>query len=606
MKAAKAAYKHGLYRSIPVIGKRRSIRQPTGKRLRPAKTQAAPVFGRRITAYALLVSVALALVCIPLATTVVRQVRLMIPGATVLPPRDVLISALAALRQQPEVGRTIRQFQILAQRNPSPDEITQWRQSDPTNALPAWAEILVELRTLQGPASSQPALDTHLLSLLQAVPSEPPLRLHAATAQRLMMADLREHDLSAREAALVADVLRWQSPDLVPAYREVIRELTKRLLLKVAAHRQHSQPDAAITVYATLKQMLTQVVDDSPLPDIALLGTERLPAILTEWAHTLDPDIERSGSESRNTISAPATTPVDATAQDLLRQAKDVERFRSRLRDFPDEQLNLMPPLGTEVVAQAAQDRALRWMTLAGLTTGAAGVLAVICLGALAIILLRRPPATPSLAWGWRGHGYIAGAAFIVLSWIVLLGGFLFLLYGLSHHSVPYVWLFSRPSWSVAAILPASLVCIVAIATRLAVENPREPQQGLVPPMAIIDGVLFIILFVVALLIAIPLHPEPWRPPAGIQILRRAGKLAGLACIPVLAFWLIWGIRRRRRAGWPAGAYARATLAVTSVALAVMLLLSTVMLGTDRWADAVHDRAFAKGIVAPIADLAGK
>ncbi len=533
----------------------------------------------------------LSLICLGGIDTLTHQVSLMAPPSWSAAEQQAIEDARRTWRADRQVNNTIHAFLRLHQGNPSAQELSTWVAGEADNGLPLLAEVLVRLRaadigsSTQPAAASQPtsrgstaptattrAFDEQIPVLLKRLETAPPLRLQATRLREILVDAMTRRGIEPRRAEHLIASVRAFTP--LADYRPVIRELVNRLLAMGQRCRDDHRPADAELAFAAVVRLLTDMISDSPLPDVALLAAERLPEAVRDL-HAARP-----------------------TGTDPELAAQAVEDFRRRWLAVSDHEISLMPTMSVPALSVALQRRALGTFTASVCLLACGWLLALIALMLIVVVLWTRRFGPVPLTWRWKGWGAVIAPVVVVmpaLATILLL----------SCERVPFLWLFSMRSLGSVVLLPVGLIVLWALATLSCVQPVLAPRQGGLPWPALAGGIGFVLVVVVLTAIFVPLHVESWRPPAGVQLFRRLVSAGGLACLPVLVTWLVMVVRARRRAGLPPGTWARAGLCVASSAMFIMLLAAVVGLALNARQDARHAAAFARAAGDPIADRLG-
>jgi len=347
-----------------------------------------------------------------------------------------------------------------------------------------------------------------------------------------------------------------------------------------------------LMAHAAAVRLLTDLVNDSPTPDVALLAAEELPRALgrlgtdARAAGLSGPDYPRSG---------PTISLAEACAAEGLR----VSSFRRRWHGaVACDQLNLIPHTGDRVLARASHDRVIRSLWAAGLCVGAWLTLGVTCLVCLVVVGVTRPPGDACPTWRWhRGAAWISSA--------VVCGPLIALLLVVAAADLPFTWLISYPSLPTATAWPGLFVLTVGLASRVCVRPAGQFDKSPIPMAAVGALALALLAIPVTGALLLPVHSEAWRPPAGVQRFRQLGLVFGVECVAITVAWMAWGSLRRRRAGSPPGAWAHANLGAASAALLAVSVLSLMTLGINQRCDLAHQEAFARAAADPLTDRLG-
>jgi hypothetical protein len=275
------------------------------------------------------------------------------------------------------------------------------------------------------------------------------------------------------------------------------------------------------------------------------------------------------------------------------------------LRDFydawmqvSDREIALLPATLGPAPARAAQDRVLAGMTTAAALVLCGWMLALVCLAQIFVIAVTRPFGPPPWRWRWSGWAPAAAGAMIALPVLVLVPA-------VAWGTMPFIWLFSGRSIGAMVLLSTSVPLAWMTATRIFVVPPEAMRAGMLSRRAVLAGLALLLLVGFLVAVLVPMDGAVWRPPAGVQVLRRIGGSVGLAAIAILVVWTILGVRSRRRAGVRAGMWARAGLAVASAGLVPLLAAAAVALAANAYRDARHAEAFSRAVADPVSDRLG-
>ncbi len=508
----------------------------------------------------------LAFVSAPLVRTVVAQIGLMTPQA--LEPR-VCDALQSEIQRSPLMANLWRVLLDLSRDTDAGPALTALQRSDRANGLGVCLELLPLLRRHREPTATRPAdVDVRIRGVLKQCQTARPARLHAADERKLAERALQGAGLSPREIAVQTHRIQYVIPGVRGSCMPVLRELADLLLEKAAIWRSAGRGDDAAAACRVLVQLLTDVLDDSPSPEMALLASEELP-----------PALRGLGAEA---------------------EARRVEAFCRRWHDLArEDRINLLPWTGDYVLARKAHDRVLRSLAASALTIGVWLTLAATCALSLLIVVATHPPAELPCRWRWNGHGAWVAPA-------IACGPLILLLAVMALADIRFTWLVSYPSLWPALLLLVPVLVSSGLATRLCVRPAARFGACLIPGAAVWGIASLLVLAIVAGAIFLPLHTEDWRPPPGIQRFRQLGYLVGVGCVLVVIVWILWGTMQRRRAKLPAGVWARANLAVASAALLAVSVVSMATLGINQLNDLRHRQAFIEAAGDPIADRLGE
>lgn len=514
------------------------------------------------------VAVFLAGFSVPLADTLVSQIRSMVPAWTPPLPPEAPAILRRALQTRPEIPSVGQALARVAGSTTGDRDLSPFRQLDSDNGLYLYLDRLARLPEPGESDEGDPRTsEKEIRSLLRDLRGAPQARLHLSSYRALVETALRDASVSSRRSAVEAMRIGEGVKVLGERHRPVIRRLVQRLLAQGDAWREAGKIDEARLAYAAVVRLLTDLVDDSPLPEVALLATEGLPTALR--------------------------------GLDAEEEARKVKAFRNRWHESARaDQTNLLPWMGDFTLARAAHDRTLRSLTVSVAAVGAWLVLAGISFVQLVIIAVTRPGSAVRIRWRWAGRGMWAavGVALVPLVAFCLL---------VAVADVPFVWLFSYPSLPAFLLLFTLVPAAAGLATRLCVRPADEMMKSLVPTRAAWGLLAVLLLTVVVGLAAWPVKTAGWRPPVGIQWFRQLGWVIGLECIVGTAVWVGWGVVRRRRAGLRAGVWARANLSVAAASLLAAAVVSLAVMGVNTWQNSRHREAFVEAARDPVTDRLG-
>lgn len=481
----------------------------------------------------------------------VAQVRLMLPQVAE-PLDDRVYEDLHRRLMTDEPTASLgRALEALARGRPAESSLANLIGRGRPNGLVPHLRLLVRLRELERTGAEPVEVASAVRSQLRRCLVAPNIRLHAADERSLAFDVFREHDVSPRRAVVEADNspyrlggIRLYAPDVLDELGE--RLTTLAVAWKGAGRNQEAQLAAMVCV-----RLLTDAVQESPLPELALTASERLP---------------------------PALRLLDAEAA-----ARQASALRDRWREACNEVgPGLLPHNRGFALAAREQQRLLDAMAASTLAAGTWCVLALLC-GVLVMAMMSAGTTDEIVqVWAWQGRGAWVAPLIVCLP---LLAGVLILV--VAH--VPYEWLISWPTIPAAVTFPLFGLLTWPLACRISVRSPGEEDGAAVPQKAI-WGMCFLFVLVVIVTALVPIKDEPWRPPIGIQQLRMvvpAG--AGLSAMLAIV-WGVWSWIRHRGAGRPVRPRLRAGLAVASSALLVtsavwLALLITVRIQADCHAD---------------------
>jgi hypothetical protein len=510
----------------------------------------------------------------PLIRTCVVQVQLILPWtASATAYRDYTNS----LARSPEIVSLWRAFHRLSTPTTRPSEREVLARLNSTNGLRSWLDLLIVLRENDAAPASQPAwasqptpASTSVLAALDRTHAAPPVRLHVIEEQEL--ADKALQDLSPRERAAQAEQMpNWYSPDEVPnvqrSCRPVLRELADRLRAQADQWRKHGHQAQARDADEAIIRLMSEVVADSPTPELAMLAAEEMV-----------PALKALGAQE---------------------QAARLETFQQQWRKATqDDRINLLPCTREAVLAPRAHDRVMRSLAACLVMMAACAVLVLLSLLWLLVMTVAQPPDEVALLWQGNGRG--AYWAPIITCSPVLIA-----LPILAFADIPWTWLGSYPSMPAAILSPAILLVSSGAATWRCV-RPTDPFGPCRMPSKAIWMIAALLLpTLAAMLLFLPIHHQAWAPPVLMQRFRQWGLLLGALSVVLAVVWCAVGAVHRSRTGLPPGVWARANLSVTAPSLLLSTVLLTAVLGINQYCDLKHQQTFVQAAADPIADRLG-
>lgn len=529
------------------------------------------------------------LFCVPLLWPLAEQFPSMNPGWQALDTADYR-AAYAAVSADAGITAVHNAFQAMAGGGDA-ETLERLRRRDPDNGLYSYLSLLLSMRA-RGAASSAPAQDGELGQLIARANTGPAVKLYRARYSVGLARKLESRGIDAVRAVMNA---RSSTEAWPPHHRVILRELSDRLLKQAGHWRAAGRNEEAITASRVVVQLWNGLMSDVPeehlgsavrvdpsTPGIALLAAEKLPEALRNVP----------GGEV-------AATKAAALAADYHAAAAG--------------EVGIIPWTGDFALAPNTQQRLLSWLTAVLLAAGTWTTLLVMVWVLLPVLLITQPlqVLVPRGRWG----GWIGA--------LVVLGPLLVLLIVLLVRPPSFTWLFSLPTLPVAALSPVLVVAMLGLASRFFIivgPAPSEggrPPRGLAataerqtegafaewrPPIWLVIGLvgIVVLVFVTSAVLILRGHGDPWRPPVGVRLLRGAGWLTEVACLPAVAAWWVAGQWLRRRAGVGAGTLSRANVRIASRALLIcsILLLSCALAANH--AASEHREAFLKAVSDPV------
>jgi len=528
----------------------------------------------RSTNICIALSLLLALVGAPLVVTFVEQIRDLIPQLQTQVTQEAYQVAGRALAKELRILNLRQTFKGLAlPGRPGPVKWDSLRRSDPSNGIYIFLELLEALWEhegiiAKGMGSEVGEAELRIEQLLQQALNGNPSKIYTVRQREVATSGFRSAGLSPRRSAVEAERIRRVFGQLQEWHRRVLRELADRLMADRQRRSEHAQTEVSHAGAAAVVRLFTDLVRDSPTPDIALLAAEKLPASLRELG--ADTEADRIASFTKNWH--------DATS---------------------DDQVNHIPHTGNGVVARVAHDRMMRSFLAVALSLISWLVLTSLLFALLPIALTSARGGGTHLVWRLGDRGPLTAGAMVCFPMFGLL---LFTGFG----NVPFAWLLSAPSLQGALFWPPLLIIVVLLASRLCVRSTDERMNCCTLPLSAVWAAMSVLLLtVMAGPFCVDFAQDVWRPPAGIQLFRRVGWVLGMESVVLGVIWIVWSFVRLRRARLPVGIRARAVLTVTAVAWLAVSGISLVSLAINQLNDHRHQQAFAVAACDPVADRLG-
>ncbi len=505
-----------------------------------------------------------------LAGTVVGQVRAIVPRWNEQVERRVIEDVYRQLRTRPHIPAVRQALLAVHQGRLVPPE---QRALDAGNGLYAWLDLLAGLRA----AAMRPEADADAALLPDRLGGAAPARLHLQEERRWLAELYIARGVPARRAWLLADWAPEMFAPLRRAHRPVVRELCDRLSACADRRAAAGDPEAAQQASRAAVRLLTELVQDSPTPDVVLLACERLPVLLEQLA----------AAEAQAQVAA-------------FHAAWHAAAERDRL--------NLLPWSGEYALAERAQERVLRSLACSLVS----GMSLAVWLAAVPVVWAARVwaaragalPAETARGGAGVADGGVDGSCRRSL-WMAagvaclpVMAAMLWLCLG----DVPFSWLVSLPTLRSAVLLPVAAVALLPACVFL-VRWGDQPQA--VPARRLARAcVAGLSVGLPAGLLAAVLSaggmPGGEGVPAGVRAMRWGFLLGGWVSVVLLVGGVVLTVGRL-------GAV-RAWAGMLSIACRVTVLLAaatTASLAANAALDAAHVRAFAAAAADPVSDRAG-
>jgi len=533
------------------------------------------------------VSFLIAVISIPLWRTVSNQIRLM---AGVWDP-VVSRSVAYEINRQYKLNRY-----LLAPRDAlwmadagqlSAEKLEPLSQQDSDNDLYRYLRILLRLREVA--TTTRPAqVDADLERLLRQRTKDRKASLHLTRRQELVRTAAASRGLSMRASAVLAGNAMGHQ------HRPALHELIQRLVTQGNQWRQTGCAVEAVLAHRAVVELVADLLNDSPTPDIALLAAQHLP-------------------EALSALSDDLKMPADVKHDNGLRvlaglceaQAARVAEFGERWHAVAaDGRVNLLPRTAEGILASAEHDRALRSMCASVVIgfvwlVGCVITIVVLIVGAIFGIGQQSVRASGRSTWlAVAGVTMMPAVMLCWLTWADIRFEWLFSLPTLPFSNVVPAWL---PFWLPGVVLAAAIVLVVfSVVSNLCLAVRNETRT--VSRWALTSGVMVLFTFFVILLFW-PIGTERWQPPASIQRLRVLWLVVGVVVVLVAFGWLtVFALRGKGGLGircrWVSVVAARTLLMISLIGFGCLI----VNLRNDR----LHAQVFSEAVHDPVADRLGR
>jgi hypothetical protein len=467
------------------------------------------------------------------------------------------------------------------------ESIDQLSQQDSDNDLYRYLRILLRLREVA--AATQPVqADSDLARLLRQRRKEREARLHLTRWQEMV----REGAVSAGLPMRASAVLAFNEMSKT-RNRPALHELASRLTAQGDRWREAGRLDDAVLAHRAIVELTSDLVNDSPTPDVAWLAAQHLPSALSALGEDLRM-LAEAGQDDGLKVWAGAC-----------------EDQAARVADFADDwsaasadgRTNLLPHMAEGMLVRAAHDRALGSMcalVVAGFVWLVGFVMTIELLVAAAIFGKRQPNDCPSERHVWLAVVALAAMLVAVLWWLMWA-------------DVRFDWLFSLPTLPLSGVVPAwlpvwlpgivFLIAIVPVVFWIVVERSLAARSAMLSASrwTLISGVSVLLTLVVILLFW-PMDREGWQPPVNIQKLRASWLVVGVEAV-LIAVGGMTVLMWRGQAGldrW--GSRCRLLSFVAARTLLVISLIVLACLVVNLRNDRLHSRAFFEASRDPVAD----
>lgn len=529
----------------------------------------------------LLLAMALSLLTAVLAISpfkrLLAQVELMVPGGDEQQTRQAHRTLQRSIRWEP---RLVSAEIALAAASRGETDFRRSEAADPENGLYAYLRLAPELKSQgRGATASRPAAARELAPEIRDLTAAGPVRFYAGRRRHLGMEAYQSAGFPDRLAARGANSVLTGYGML---YRPVVRRLARGLLDQADTWREGGRAADAVAADAAVVRLMLDLVEDSPWPDNVLLACEYLPDALRGIANG-------AGSASL----PPEVVESSVSAADKVESLREEWHERAM-----GDSANLIPHTGDLAVARKAQDRLLGSMLASAYAAGTWLGLGLICITILPFAAFSWNSGAVA-RWRWGARGRLIATSIVTAP--MLLAVLVFLA-----AELPLVWLLSFPSFP-GFVLPIFLLpLLVGLAAWVCIQMPPEAAQARLSGRIVLGMAVAAVLVLVGAVILLGVRAEPWRAPAGVQLFRRMGTLAGIGAVVLVLAWMIRGWIRRSRLRVGQGAWASAIVAVAAWAWLATSLVGYLVLQVNAANDTAHEKAFVAAAADPLADRLGK
>ncbi len=470
-------------------------------------------------------------------------------------------AAVQRLYTDPGIWAVQQSFALLSNPGRGDFDPARFKQIDPGNSLYDYGQLLLLLRRTDSALAHPEDGNPRLVREIRQLHAGPPARIHLKRARETMYAALTAGGMPARRAAASVDIFTMGD------YRSILRELIHRLKEHADAWTSQGRTEDARAAQRLIVRLLTDLVADSPLPEVALLAAEpALPKTLRALGHE--------------------------------QLALGLEEFHHRWHeDHAAERVNILPHTGNLPLAVEEHARAMRSLCATVVTILIWSVLAASGLFWLIVSGLSKTPEASQPIWRQPKVARLICPALALVPYAVILCF-------AAGDSGRFSWLISYPTIPAGILLAAWVPLVVKVIARWSMEPPAGFQDRWRPRWLLILLALLVVATVVMAL-AWPVPADFWCPPPAVQRFRILIPSVGIFAILVVVIWSLADVWYRRRANLPAGVYARANLAVAAGSLLLLSVLGLAILLTNQFRDQRHTQAFVQAAADPLADRLG-
>lgn len=563
---------------------------------------------------ALALSTFLAGFAIPGIHTVVKQAAEIIPGLDRKLPflaqymeQVPYAAAIVAIQRQSEVLQVRQAFQKLASGTSDQTEITRFQKNDPDNGLYLYLRLLLALRT-------NPMDESMVRHILRQLSQSTPPRLYLTRQIRIAQEALLFVGAAPRPSAAAAWQIRFWIPSLREIHGPVLRELVQRLIALGNTWRAAGRQSDSFMAHIAMVQLMTDLVRESPTPDLAILASELI--------GTLSEELVRDVS---TVVSS------DPRHEDMIKicrkAAADAGMVRHRLHELAaSDGINILPYTGGSLhlrLASEKHDTTLPSFGMSLLSLTHWIVLYVLCMVFTILTMAARPD--PKVQVEWRQGRW---GPWLVMP-VVISPLFLLLIY-LTVARNELVWLFSMPTVRNLILLPVLLILLILLAARIfTVVRYDITFEARSPRWAYLILSALIAAFPLGFFLAY-MGRHAWGPPLSITGFRWIALILGVESSIIIALLLVAQLVRSRivksspergtrgesrtsivqNADQP-GRRSRAPLMIACARVSAVSLLATtvitfICLTINQRYDKYHQEAFAQCSLDPLHDRLGE
>jgi hypothetical protein len=538
-------------------------------------------------------SAILLVLAIPLVSSVVNQIRMILPLGSDARSNQAMREHARPIAQDGPTTAVRSALSDMHRGKLTTGGLNACRRVDPDNGLYDYLEAALAAGPTEG--------ETHALiprGRLLALRRAAPVDLHRARLRRITLARLEKNRLDPRMMEVMF-LLRYQWIARLPPEGPVLRDITATFLNDAREYRHAGRDEEAALLEDSVARLALDLVDHEPGPAEALLAAD----ILAAWADHLGATGQKEGQPPR--------------VEQVMNEARSL---RTRWHQTATgEEVNLLPYTYSAVCVPQAHQRVMSSLA-AGVVSITACLVLVVALATIALSL--RIVASMSNEWepvpGWRKRAWLAAlvaVAPILVAVIVLLVV-----------NVGWTWVISSPTLRSVWMLPFVFAVWLLLVAWSFMTPPLLPRASRWRHLLWTPAVLLAVLVLLDLSLR-PMGSDPWLAPISIRRFRILSIDLGIAAVPVLiaCVALLYGARRsaarlrsgrrdsaahdpqKRHPGVPAVSTVavRAAWAVAVRALLIMASVTLILLIWNRVQDLAHRRQFVAAMEDPMASRLG-